>query len=475
LEGGRLGIYKENSIPVFSYTRHKPDVTRQGHLAWGIPRAPPIYKRLLMHILFLTQVLPFPLDAGPKIRAYYTLRYLTEHHRVTLLSFVRDTDQPQAIDHLRSFCEAVHTVPMTRSRVMDGWHLLRSLPTSVPTLIARDERRAMKRKVEEVLGSHPPFDVVHADQLWMAPYALHGRRVKGNSAQPRLVLDQHNAVFQIPQRLAQHEPNPLKRAVLALEAHKLVRYEKNICRQFDEVVWVTEEDRVALDLQGESTASELPHSSSLQPPRSSVIPICVDVEAQTLIPRRPDAYRVTFLGGLHWPPNAEGILWLATHIWPEVSKRLPEACLTIIGKSPPRSLLKMSSSSVEITGYVDNPVPYLEETAVFVVPLQAGGGMRVKIVEAWSRGLPIVSTPIGAEGVLTKHGENILLASSDNTFAEAVVSIFQQPDLASRLATGGRATAERRYDWRTSYQAWDEVYGRIPLLTTRQPADIYVE
>ncbi len=421
-----------------------------------------------MHILFLTQVLPFPLDAGPKIRAYYTLRYLAARHRVTLLSFVRDTDRPEAIDHLRSLCEAVYTVPITRSRMNDGWHFLRTLPTAVPALIARDERREMRVMVEELLASEPPVDVVHADQLWMAPYALLSRRSKGTGIRPRLVLDQHNAVFQIPRRLAQHESNPLKRAVLALEGIKLVGYERSICRQFDKVVWVTAEDRRALALEGASATSIV----SEPPDISAVIPICVDVEAGALIPRRSDAYRVTFLGGLHWPPNAEGILWFTTHVWPEVSRRVPGARLTIIGKSPPQNLLRLKTSttrsngqretSVEITGYVDNPVPYLEETAVFVVPLLAGGGMRVKIVEAWSRGLPIVSTPIGAEGVDTRHGENILLADSANAFVEAVVSIFRQPSLALQLGAGGRTTAERSYDWRVVYHAWDEVYESIP-------------
>lgn len=432
-----------------------------------------------MRILFLTQVLPFPLDAGPKIRAYYVLRYLAAHHQVTLLSFVRDTDHPEAIDHLRSLCEAIHTVPMARSRVMDVWHLLRSLPTSVPVLIARDERRAMETEVERLLSSQPPFDVVHADQLWMAPYALLARRTKGRGTQPRLVLDQHNAVFQIPQRLAQNEKNPVKRAILALEARKLVRYEHHICRQFDEVVWVTEEDRKALALR-DTSASAL-HEGS---PHSSVIPICGDVEAQPLITRRPDTYRVTFLGGLHWPPNAEGVLWFATHIWPEVARRVPGARLTIIGKNPPSDLLKMSTvakesgvtpdTSIEITGYVDDPVPYLEETAVFIVPLHAGGGMRVKIIEAWSRGLPIVSTSVGAEGTHTEHGENILLADSATSFADAVVSIFEQPALAARLAAGGRATAERDYDWRSVYRAWDDVYGRLQLIATPQPVAVPV-
>ena len=70
-----------------------------------------------MRILFLSQVLPYPLDAGPKVRSYFLLRHLAQHHEVTLLTFVRNTDKPEDVAHLAEFCQAVHTVPMQRSRL----------------------------------------------------------------------------------------------------------------------------------------------------------------------------------------------------------------------------------------------------------------------------------------------------------------------------------------------------------------------
>jgi len=101
-----------------------------------------------MRILFLTQVLPYPLDAGPKIRAYYTLRYLSRRHEVTLLSFVRPSDPPEAIEHLQGFCRVVYTVPMRRSPARDAWHLLRSLASDTPFLIARDRVPEMAARVD---------------------------------------------------------------------------------------------------------------------------------------------------------------------------------------------------------------------------------------------------------------------------------------------------------------------------------------
>ncbi|MDQ4079030.1 MAG: glycosyltransferase family 4 protein [Chloroflexota bacterium] len=416
-----------------------------------------------MHILFLTQVLPFPVDAGPKIRAYYTLRYLCQHHRVTLLSFIRLGDPAEAVEHLRTFCSAVYTVPMERSRFRDGWHLIRSLATGTPFLIARDWVPEMAARVRKLARYDLPFDVIHADQLWMAPYALLARQRAMNGRSPAMILDQHNAVFQIPARLAQRETNPIKRALLALEGRKLARYEKQICRKFDHVVWVTEEDRAALEAQAINaplTTSTNRRQSMLDGRGSSVIPICTDPDEQQVIQRQPDAHRITFLGGLHWPPNAEGILWFAQEVWPHIAAQVPHTRLTIIGKNPPNGLVEMSGSHspIEVTGYVDDATSYLSESAVFIVPLHAGGGMRVKILDAWSWGLPVVSTEVGAEGICTRDGENILLADTSEAFARAVVRVLREPELAIRLAYSGRSTLASRYDWRKVYGAWDKVY-----------------
>ena len=104
-----------------------------------------------MRILFLSQVLPYPLDAGPKMRSYYVLRHLAQRHEVTLLTFVRETDRPEAIEHLAQFCHKVHTVLMQRHRWHDVRFLMQSLVTRQPFLILRDQVSAMQTKVQTLV------------------------------------------------------------------------------------------------------------------------------------------------------------------------------------------------------------------------------------------------------------------------------------------------------------------------------------
>lgn len=398
-----------------------------------------------MRILFLSQLIPWPLDAGPKVRSYYVLRHLAgAGYEITLLAFSRESDTAESIDHVRQFCTAVYTVPMKRSRVRDAWHFGRSLMTGIPFLIARDSVAEMTSMAGRLAASGG-VDAIHADQLWMAQYALSAARAVPGKA-PRLVLDQHNAMYLIPQRLAESVAGPVQRALLRREASLMRRYEADTCGRFNDVVWVTADDQEAVDLP------EPPAG-----PRAYVIPICVDPQETPVIKRTARPHRVTFLGGLHWPPNAAGIVWFAREVWPSVRAACPNAVLTIIGKSPPKEL-DGCGEGIEVTGYVDDPMPYLKETAVFIVPLHAGGGMRVKILDAWAWGLPVVSTTIGAEGIDCRHGENLLIADTAAGFATAVQQVMTDRQLARSLANACRAAVGDCYDWRAVYSAWDAIY-----------------
>lgn len=403
-----------------------------------------------MHILFLSQVLPYPIDAGPKMRSYFVLRHLAQKHQVTLLTFVRETDRPEDIAHLAEFCHAVHTVPMRRTRIRDVKFLVQSFLTQQPFLIIRDQIPEMNEKIQQLVSSES-FEVVHADQLWMAQYALKAKEVSPHS---KIIVDQHNAVYLIPRRLAESDSNPLKQRFLTREARLLTIYEPEICRRFDHVVWVTKEDYQAVSALSRSTANGQTSST--------VIPICANPAQVKPVERSSQSCRITFLGGLHWPPNAQGILWFARHVFPRVKAEIPEAVLTVIGKNPPAGL---EGEGVEVTGYVVDPMPYLSETAAFIVPLHAGGGMRVKILDAWSWGLPIVSTTIGAEGIETEPGKNILIADTAETFAQAVIRPLRDPVLALQLGQNGRQTVLEKYNWQVIYTAWDTVYNKVMSIT----------
>lgn len=409
-----------------------------------------------MRILFLTQVLPYPLTSGAKIRAYYVLRHLAQRHEITLVSFVRPDDGDAAVAHLASFCQAVHTVPMARSLLKNASALLESLIGGRPAIILRDRLPAMERLLAQLVAQRG-YDAVHADQTSMAQYGLFARAAAPDGVRQAAILDQHNALYLLVERQAAYESWP-RRALWRREARALAAYERGLVRDFDQVLTVTEEDKEAL-LSLFPEAARPGVASKISP-----IPICVDAGSQPLLEMQSGGQQIIHLGTMFWPPNIEGVMWFAERVLPLVWREVPEARFVVAGKRPPpevRALAVDAGGRVEVTGFVEDPMPLLAQSQVFIVPVRAGGGMRVKIVDAWLWGLPVVSTTIGAEGLQVRDGENIMLADEPEAFAAAVVRLLREPGLGEALRLAGRQWVEAHYDYRRVYRGFDEVFGRV--------------
>jgi glycosyltransferase involved in cell wall biosynthesis len=398
-----------------------------------------------MRILVLTQVVPNPQDSGPKVKTYNVLRYLAQRHEIHLVSFVRSETEAAYAHALGEYCRAgVTTVPIGRSGVRDVGYLARSLVTGRPFLIERDDVPAMRQALADLLA-RSPFDAVLADQLSMAQFAV------GLPLAVR-VLDEHNAVWTIVRRAARGEPW-FRRLPAELEWRKLKAYEGQVCRQFDHVTVVSEDDR--RDLENASGGRFA----------STVVPIAVDTDALAFQPRTSEAQHVLSVATMFYPPNVEGILWFAEQGFPHVRSAVAGTRFLVVGSRPPRAVTDLGEETdrgLTVTGYVADLDPLLRQSAVLVVPVHSGSGMRVKILEAFARGIPIVSTSIGVEGIEAEDGVHLLVADEPGAFAEAVIRLLREPETGRRLAAAGRALVERRYDWRTALAGLDGIFSADP-------------
>lgn len=418
-----------------------------------------------MRILFLTQIVPYPPDAGPKVKTWHVLRYLVEAgHEVILVSFVRPEEE-KYVPALNQVCSAVHTVPIRRARLADLGYWLRSHFSGRPFLIERDDLLAMRALVQRIVTERQ-IDMIHADQLTMTLYALPYARKGGLEALgeetgeglklPLTLFDAHNAVWTIIERMGTNAPWFLK-PVAKLEAQRVKRFEGEIVRKFDFTLAVTELDRLAL----EEAVRHFADGALAEHPPIRVVPIAVDTRQLQPVQRREGSKEIVTLGTLHYPPNADGIRWFAREVFPLIRRQEPAATLTIIGKNPPADLSHLQVQNpgvITVTGYIPDLVPYLEAAALMVVPVRAGGGMRVRILEALARGMPVVTTTIGLEGIAARHGEEVLVADSAEEFARQVTTLLADSELQARLARQGRLLAEARYDWQVVLAAMDAIY-----------------
>ncbi len=394
-------------------------------------------------ILFVAQILPYPLDSGATVRAYYMLRHLAERYRVTLCALARKTDRADAVEHLKSFCESVYLAPIRRSLLQDVLALAVSLASQIPVLIARERSAEFHRVIRRVVAATRP-DAIHVDQIKAAPH------VEDLRAVPRLI-DMHNVYDEMLEGLARLAQSPLRRRLLQREARLMRRYETRICTEFDEVLAVTGANAGRLQAM---TARKTP---------VTCIPICVDPSAVSVVPARPDACELLLLGPLAYPPNADAALWMIREIFPLIHRERPEVRIQIVGARPDYRLQRAASvePAVSLTGYAEDLSPFWPRTAALAVPLRAGSGMRVKILDAMARGVPVISTRLGAEGIHARNGDEILLADHPAGFARAVIRLIGDFDLRQSLAQSARRLVEQQYDWRVRYREADAVYARL--------------
>jgi len=199
----------------------------------------------------------------------------------------------------------------------------------------------------------------------------------------------------------------------------------------DMVITVTEDDARALK-------AEIPTLCV------AVVPNIHPIHEPITIPR-DGPMRAIFVGSFRHEPNLDAMAFFCRDIWPEIRTALPDASLDIVGDAPPASIQSVAEAGIEVHGWVEDTAPYLRAATVSVAPLRFGAGMKGKIGEAMSHGLPVVTTTVGAEGMGFTNGQEILIADAALPFAQAMLDLHATPDYRDALRLAGRSFIENRY------------------------------
>jgi glycosyltransferase involved in cell wall biosynthesis len=250
-----------------------------------------------------------------------------------------------------------------------------------------------------------------------------------------LILFEHNVEYMIWQRLAAVERRSWRRALLELEWRKMRRAERASCTRADLTIAVSEDDRERLQ-----TLAPAAHCVA--------VPTGVDTNYFSPGDAIETPHHLVFTGSMDWFPNEDAILYFADAILPRIRLQIPDVTLAVVGRNPSARLLAaVQRTGIVVTGTVDDVRPFMADAAVYVVPLRAGGGTRLKIFEALAMGKAVVSTTVGAEGLAVTHGHNIVIADDPDAFARSVIELLRDPAKRGALGRAGRQLVETRYSW----------------------------
>jgi len=253
----------------------------------------------------------------------------------------------------------------------------------------------------------------------------------------RATLFEHNVETLIWRGRAKHATDPLRRWYLRLQAGRMLEYERRTTRASGHVVTVSaiDADRIR-DLFGVTRVSCIPtgvNTEYFQPPASA--------------PRGDTD--VIFVGSMDWFPNVDGVLYFVRSILPLIRRRLPGTTLAIVGRAPPPDIRKLSTTDprIRVTGTVTDVRPHLWASAVAIVPLRIGGGTRLKIYEAMAAKVPVVSTTIGAEGLVANPPYDIRIADRPEDFAECCLELLGDPAERERVSRAALELVSSRFSW----------------------------
>ncbi len=368
-----------------------------------------------MKLLWLAPALPWPLQSGEKLRSYHLARRVARQHTVTMVAPVGDFAAARALTEAGiRVLRAGRRLPAPAA-VLAGWQ--RALPATV----ARYCGSAVRAAVRELLAGET-FDLVYLDHLQMTGLS---RELAGIPCW----LDEHNLESRLWERYAATRGLLWRREAQRLRA------------------W---EQRVLAQVRGVSvtSADDLRAAQTLQPAGSyCVVPNATDVAYWRTQPRTP-GNELLLTGSLDWPPNRDGIDWFITHAWPQARARGLTA--RVVGSNPPPAFVAhCAEAGIPVDANVPTLQPYYARARAVLVPLQVGGGTRLKVVEAFAARVPVIATALAVEGLRAEAGVHYLPAETSEQLLESLRLTADAAALA-RLTDAALAHVAEHFDWEQS-------------------------
>ena len=396
-----------------------------------------------MKILFATPRFPYPPLKGDQAVPYYRIRVLSERHEITLLSMYEADAELSGIKHLSTFCKEIRAVKLPKWQSMANI-ALRGPFSSLPFQVLYYQSSIFNTELRNLLQK-TSFDVVHAFMLRLVPYL-------SGIATPK-ILELIDSMQLNMQRRTERESIPWC-WIFQEELRRVTPFERHIGALFDEMVVVSERDRLLIP--GDNI---------------SVVPLGVDsnVFRPDGMPKR-QVPTLVFSGNLGYAPNLDAVKWFTEKCLARIQKEIPSAHLIIAGRNPPRQVVSLGlREGITVTGYIESMPAVLNTAHVAVAPMISGSGMQFKILEAMACGLPVVTTTLGLGSITARLSDEILVADDDKTFSEVVIQLLRNPLLSQTIGERARDFVIRKHSWAAAGAQIEGIYNRIVNRVSKNP------
>tara|TARA_B100001115_G_C15838928_1_gene420086 strand:+ start:1027 stop:2223 length:1197 start_codon:yes stop_codon:yes gene_type:complete len=382
-----------------------------------------------LRILLLSNKVPFPAKDGSSI----AMRSMAEALRLNAielhllcLNTQKHYREPAEIEKNKP--EGINLEYFDVNTNVNLWSAGLNLLSGQAYHVSRFKQEDLTKRLIELLRS-THFDIIQLEGLPMAVYLPEIRKYSKAS----VVLRAHNIEYQIWQRHVEHEENALRKAYLNLQTKRLKAFEKKSLEKVDGIAFISSEDqKIYRDWGGRSL--------------STVSPCGLTPEENPPISGYEAKYDLVHLASLDWLPNRQGAEWFLKEVWPLILEARPETTMGFGGRDMPPEFIEMGSENLWLYPIVENARDFIGHGKVAVIPLLAGSGMRIKLLEFLAWGMPTVSTGIGAEGIAIENYKHGIIANDPESFAAAVVYLLDGKEARQEMQMQARHFFEENFD-----------------------------
>ncbi len=391
-----------------------------------------------MKILQVSNRVPWPLNEGGTIGIYnYTRAYAHLGHEVTLFcldGIKHNTPVEEAKKELSKYAEVfIHPIDTDIYKSEALRHLLRNESYNV----SRFYNQVFESEIADLL-TREQFDIIQLEGTFTGPYM---DIIKENFDGP-VALRMHNVEYEIWERLAANEKNPLKATYQNILSKQLKRYESQLIKKADIIVTVTDDD-------GQKFEKLHPRGNYL------TIPAGIDLDRWQYKPAE-DIHSWYHIGSMEWHANKEAVLWYMDSIHQKVATIDAKYQLKLAGKGIGK--LDIQGEQVQVTDYVENAIDFVSENDVCIVPLKSGSGIRLKILEAMAAGKLVISTTVGAQGIAYQKDVHLLIADSPEDYAKIYKSLLNGKIDFKKIVSNARTLIEDSYSTSALAKKQLEIY-----------------
>jgi len=381
-----------------------------------------------MKILLLCNKPPYPAsEGGPMAMNSIITGLLEAGHQVKILAVnspkynVKKSDIPE--EYRKKTGIELIDVDLDVKPLKALLNLFTRKSYHVERFISKD----FKARLAELLQKEQ-FDVVQLEMLYMAPYVETIRQ----HSKAMIVLRAHNVEHKIWERIAKDTPFFIKRWYINHLANTLKEYELSALETVDGIAAITRKDAAFFRKYCSKPIIDIPYG---------VYP--EEFTPKYEIEGQPKFYHI---GSMNWMPNEEGIRWFIDEVLPKTVEKVPSFVYHLAGRNMPEWLTTLNNPNIDVIGEVPDAKAFVAENDVAIVPLLAGSGIRIKIIESMAMGKTVITTRVGAEGILYKEDVNLIIAENKAKMVEAIRSINANPEIAMRIGQAARKLVEESYD-----------------------------